>query len=630
MRDHTPIGIKEFRGHFSRGLPEACPKEYALDELNVEFTEGGVLTRAGFDLSLSAVIGGWSGVCKRVFEYKKRGEVSRLLILDASGQIYDSSTTMLTPILTVAGMVDFSAITMFDRAYISPHDGNKGLSNEKVYVYDGVGVARVAAGVAPSGYTLTVVDSATSGNIEIGTHLFSVAFETASGHVTKFGLTGAEVKTYAAPGGKKADISTIPLGPAGTVARHIVVTKVQKDYDGNPKDKQWFFLPSGRIGDNTTTVLAGVNFFDSDLIVLADRLLNQLATIPAGSCITTYESSLVVGGAADAESTIRISDSGNPESFSDLEGFVHIDPGDSGGAVHQLIDHRGLLYIMKDLRTHATKSNGAAPSSWEVIPIDAAQGTGVHGASGVLDSKGHTLDMFLACTRSGLQKFTGSYGAEKELTYVIEDVWRRINPLYFKLVQISVDPVVKRVYISAPLDSAIEASHVLMGDFNEGLDATKIKWSVWAFPKKPTSNWVEVDFTTQRTKFRFGASDGGLYTRNPDRLNDFNTVIISFYRCGYVTLDSSGGVCHFHALRGSGIGDGQLELTVYGVDDVQVKVLPSITLSETPGRVLLRLMSFVNEEASLKFGVDSADEWFHITSMYIMTSVMWEEQLQSG
>ncbi len=365
-------------------MDDVCPAEFALDTLNVEYTEKGVKTRAGFD-SFKQATGNWDGSVVRVFEYKKRGEASRLLVLDDGGKIWDTLTAMTTAVLDIATMTDFSAVTIFERVFITPHDGDAGLSNESVYIYDGSSTARVAAGVAPSGYTLAVADSVSSGNIEAGTHLFSVAFETASGHITKFGLTGAEVKQYEAPGSLKADMTAIPVGAAGTAARHILVTKILVDYDGNPNDKQWWFLPDGKIEDNTTTVLADISFFDSSLINSAERLMNQVATIPAGSCITSFGSRLVVAGEVDANATARASEPGYPESISDLEGGIAVDPGDAGGAVHYMIEHRGILFFMKDFRTYATKDNGAAPNTWDVIQVDAAQGTGVHGSGGVLD-----------------------------------------------------------------------------------------------------------------------------------------------------------------------------------------------------------------------------------------------------
>ena len=622
--------IRQFRGLMARGTSDAIPPEYAIDLLNVEITESGVKTRGGFDSSLQAT-GNWNGKVVRSYEFKKRNEASRLLLLDDTGKIWDSSTAMLVPVLNIATMVDFSAVTMFERVYISPHNGQKGLNNEVVYVYDGSGAARAAAGTGPSGYTLEVVDSSTAGVIQKGTHLFSVAFETSSGHITKFGLTGAEVKTYEAPGGKKADISGIPTGgDSSIVARWILVTKIIKDYDGNPKDKDWYFLPSGRIGDNVTTVLNDVNFYDSDLISSAERLMNQLATIPAGSCITSYGARLVVGGEWTNDATARASEPGYPESISDLDGFINFDPGDAGEGLRHMVEFHNMLYAFKDFRAYATQDNGASPSTWNAPQIDGSQGCSVHGCSGILDSKGQMYDQVFVCNRTGLHKFVGTFGSGAELSYVIEDYWNRINPLYFHKLSISVDPVVKRIYIAVPLDAATEPSHLLICDFSDGLEYDKIQWIPWEMPKDPSTHWVEVDYSTKRTKFKYGSKDGGVYVYNSSSLNDFGNTIPSHYLPGYVTADSSGDVCQVDAVRVRAIGSGNLKLTLYGLDNVRVKTLPDIALSSTPGKIYFRdVVEFDNERAALKFAVTTANDWFYVTSIGISIHPLWEHNWQS-
>ena len=615
-----------------RGGNDIVPKEFALSEANVEFTELGVKTRAGFDSSLQAT-GNWNGLAVRAYEFKKRNEASRLLILDTLGNIWDSSTPMTTPILSITTpvkMTDFSAETMYDRVYISPHDGDRGISNEKIYVYDGSGTARAAAGSGPSGYTLAVAESATAGYIEAGTHLFSVAFETSSGHITRFGLTGAEVKVFTATGGKKADISGIPTGSSYVVARWIICTKVIKEYDNNPNDKEWFLLPDGRIGDNTTTVKNAVSFFDSSLVDSADRLMNQLAEIPAGSCISTFGSRLVVGGERVNDATVRVSDPGYPEGFSGLSGFTNFNPGDSGGPIRFLLSYRKMLFGFKDYRTLVTQDNGASPSTWEVTSIDDGQGTSVHGSAGVLDSKGQSLDSILICTRSGISRFTGTFGEGQELTYVIEDLWKRINPLYFHLIQIAIDPVLKKFYVVFPLDNATVANYMWMCDFSEGLVFDKVKWSLWNFPENCTTTWVEVDFTTKKTKVKYGSAAGGIYVRNPSALNDHNNVINSHYRPGFITASPGGGVCQFQMIRARVIGAGALNLTVYGLDDTKSVTLPSLTLAIAPGKELTRELGFFDSErASVKFGVTSIDHWFHLTKIRLSSSSLWEDAWQA-
>jgi len=626
--DFAPGTIIEFRGRMSRGSSDSVPSKYAISEKNCEFFELGVKSRSGFDSHLQ-LTGNWNGKAIRVYEYKKRNEASRLIILDDTGQLWDSSTPMTTPILSIPGMVDFSATTIFDRVFISPHDGERGLANEIVYVYDGTATARAAAGSGPSGYTLAVANSGVAGVIEAGTHLFSVAFETTSGHITTFGIAGAEVNVYNAPGGKKADVSGIPTGGSSIVARLILATKKIDSYDGNPKDKEWFLLPNGRIANNIDTTLSDVNFYDSDLVDSVDRLFNQLGTIPAGGCITSYGSRLVVAGERANDATARVSDPGYPESFSDLDGHVNFDPGDAGEGVRHMFEYHETLYAMKDYRTYFTADNGAAPSTWKAPQLDGAIGSSVHGSSGVLDSKGQTVSMVLICSRAGVHKFVGTYGAGPELTYMIEDDWLRINTEAFKKISISIDPIQKKFYICAPLDTAAENSHMFVADFNEGLEWDKIKWSLWEFPKRPSTSWVEVDFSTKRTRMKFGSLDGGLYVHNKDSHRDFDNAINSFYRTGNVSAVADGSVCQFQAIRARVIGSGSLYLKMYGMDNTTVGTYPSFSLASAPGRELIRLIDFQGERAAVEFGVTNIDDWFKLTAIRVAGQLLWETQWQS-
>lgn len=620
MENHTPIKVRKFLGRWARGVANVCPPEYAYDELNCQFEEGGVKSRVGFEIEIPAHPDGWDGTVNRAFVYKRIGQPDIILILDSTGNFYRSNA-LTSPMISFPDASDFSAVNLFNRCYIVFHNSDKSVSGGVVYVYEGGAGLRIAGGTPPLFYTLGVADSVNAGVVEAGVHLFSIAYETSSGHITNFGLAGTlggEMVAYTAPGNKKVDITNIPTAvpSEGVVARHVVVTKVIRDFDGNPKDKDWFFLPGGRIGDNTTTSLSDVDFYDSDLIDSAERIMRQLDTIPGGSCITTYEGRLVSVGEITNPATARVSDQDDPESFSALDGFINVDPGDAGGSLHHIIEHRGLLYFHKDHRTYVTKSTDGAPSSWEVVPVDAALGTTVYGSAGVLDSKGHHLEEFLVCCRPGLFKFQGTYGAEPELSYVIEDLWKRINPSKFQLIQISVDPVRKLLWIAVPLDDSTVNNAFLFCDYNEGLHWDKVKWSVWKVlgtgTKNPASCWITIDSDTKETIFHFGANNGGIfkinYTLNRDILEtEPSEVAIKIpweYEMGGVPDDRTTGVNHFAGLLLNGDGSGVMDLSVQNQDGSRVIIPPPIVLSS--GRNYSRRFELLTDKARVKFKLPSS------------------------
>src|SRR3954469_3177621 len=107
MLDHDPITVQEFLGTFDRGDDDSVPAGYFRDSRNVRFITGGVKSREGTTLDITIAS------AKRIAVYKRIGEAQRLLLLDATGQLFDS-TNLVTPILSIAAMVDFSVEVMFN------------------------------------------------------------------------------------------------------------------------------------------------------------------------------------------------------------------------------------------------------------------------------------------------------------------------------------------------------------------------------------------------------------------------------------------------------------------------------------------------------------------------------------
>lgn len=152
MLDQALVTLDEFRGVFANNDEDVVPPNHFKDALNVAYGPGIFFTRPGtiVHLTISDV--------RRFVVYNIPGEDDRLLILNGSGQLFDS-THLVAPILTIATMTDFASVSIFGRAYISPHNGLSGLQDEVIYVYDGADatfVARPAAGTPPQGFELVL------------------------------------------------------------------------------------------------------------------------------------------------------------------------------------------------------------------------------------------------------------------------------------------------------------------------------------------------------------------------------------------------------------------------------------------------------------------------------------------
>jgi hypothetical protein len=278
-------------------------------------------------------------------------------------------------------------------------------------------VARQAAGAVPVG-TFTVATSVTNGNVEPGLHIYAVAYETDTGHVTKPSL----YVSLTAPGGtkKKVDLTVIPIGPTGTKSRWILASKVVFNYDGNLEHPKLFFAK--KIEDNTTTALTGVNaldYYDTQLVSDADYLKDIYEQIPAGVAQAVYSSHFCVGNilletispgppggpiiSIKAErSMVAVSEPNQIETFSKVDGFQIIAKSEGGG-VKQLSEVNGVLYVRKSFMTFAMQDNGLSPSKWPVNAVDIATGTEPYGvASFPGTSAGAYRGVQLVCDRSGL------------------------------------------------------------------------------------------------------------------------------------------------------------------------------------------------------------------------------------
>lgn len=612
MRDHLPIVISDIQGLYERdGVTDAIPDNALSIAKNIVYTDRGWSTRPGTSL-LHTV-----GTVRRMVHYNRLNEVSRLLILDESGNLFDQ-TNLIVPILSIPEMVDFSAAQYFNRIYITPHNRETGIENEKVYVYDGT-TCRPAGGAAPSGI-LTAVNSALSGKVEAGTHIFAIAYETDSGYVTKPGP--AVYATVIADGEHKVELSGIPVGPAGTIARRILATRRISTYDGNQDGYVFYYVPTGRIANNTDTT-ATVDFYDVDLLSEADYLFDQLDEIPAGVGIGVYQESLVVWGEYDNPSVIRVSRQGDPEAFDGAEGYITIAPNEAGG-IKNAAEFRDSLYITKGQRTYATSRDLTNPNSaifWRVVNIDEGIGAECFGIATVLDTSGPNTDNLILAARSGVFLFNGIF-LQPEFSWKVDKLWHEIDRSRFNEIQIFNDVVQGALYILLP------SSEILVADYRNGLSYTGVRWSVWTFPWEITAITLDVDLN-EDTKLLI-AGNGNIWKLDAAAVNDDVEAIDTHVRYAHRTPVTDGGVCHFHAVRFRAVGSGELELKFYSEDlDTSVDLIP-ITLDASPGKQVSRLANFVNEKCALDVKLLNASEKVEVLDVKLFAGPLWMERPDGG
>ena len=602
MQDHTPISSTNFQGLYDRSVTEDVPFKYFISALNLRYEDGCFFTREGSNIEFPKL-----GI-RRIKQCLLEGQAPVELILDSTGSLFDATDSLVTPIMYIAGMTDFSAVTLNDRIYISPHDGLRGLPGERVYVYDG-SIARPAAGIRPA-TPITVVTGG-PGNIEIGVHCFTVIFETQSGFLSGYTMGSA----HQASGGQCVNISNIPLGPAGTIKRHILGTRTIISFNGDALNQQYHFIPNGEIPDNVTTIKNDVNFYDSQLVEDASYLQDALDTIPAGVHISTYLGSLVVCGENTQPDLVRVSYPGEPENFDGVEGFIRFGP-DGAGTVENTFELRGQLFVCKRTRTYVTQTNGESAIFWNFTDIDLAKGTTCHGVALIESTDGsNTNDLALVCDRQGLYAFTGTFNENMELSWPITKLWKRINKRALHTIEAVVSSIMEAVYIAVPLDDALTPSHVLYADFSAGMSAEFIRWCIWKFPVPPTTIAVVPEQGALSTYFRYASTDLNRFDRN--LRNDRDEAIECHARFAYTATGYPSQVNHYCGVALFAVGLGELELTGYSLRDARVFDFPRYQLRAKPEFYLTRGFSVNTEKLSVEIRNTLPDQWFRVSSYTI-------------
>ena len=603
--------INKFNGLWMRGPVDDTPPDHFSDCLNNIFERAGVGTRDGTSeyLGISNVV--YSALYKPNPPFTGTN-VPRMIVLNSSGELFDVLISTSVPIYTKVGMTFFGFTNFFGRCYISPSNGITGLSGELVKVYDGTTI-RNAGGSQPT-TPLTASLSATPGNCDPGYYVISYAFETPSGFITQPATPFVSVACF---GSGTLSVDTLPIGPTGTVARWLISTKaISLSFPPNVAEAE--FLPMYFVQriDNNVDTTATMSFFDEQLINEANYLFTQLETIPAGVTLLDYNSRLVVMGEFADPSLTRVSEPGEPEAFSETSGFLVTDPTDNTG-VRTGIEFRKTLHIYKQNRGYLTEDNGGEASTWQVIAYEKSIGTEQNGIADILDAKGSSSEGFILASQSAVYFFNGVF-LEPELTYKIRDFWLTINEANFYKVQAINDPINKRLYFLIPVGASTEISHVLYGDYTDGLSANSIRWSLWEFDIPPTSMLVYTDFTNAQpslvTRLSFANNLRTLNINTPS--NDDGTAVESFFELAPARF--SRGVSYFNKVRVRAQGPGTIDIIGYGQDKVISASVASINVpSATPGREYAQLVNLVSEQGIFKFTVDGMNEVYLINAIII-------------
>ena len=597
------ISITKFRGLYKRGLADECPQDHAICCENVVFNKKGeVSSRPGISPSFFV-----NHDVRRMFQAINNGG-SQLITCDGVGNIYQDSNP--TPIFTSTGVYDFAGYNMFGFTFILPIMSDMS-TPPKLQIWDGItATTRNAAGLAPTA-SFSAADGA-AGNVDVGDYLIAVSFVTASAFVTQPGPKIATVFTpvaYTAPGAKKINLTGLPLGPAGTIARQIFITKANQQL--------YFYVgqdAGGYIGDNTTTT-ATLNFFDTDLAISADDLFDQLETIPGSNItgtMTRYHNRLAV---VTFSHRVLMSGVSNAESFNAVTGFFNT-PGEvtNNYTVFSVVVQRDVLYAIRFPGIFAVEDNGQEPVFWPVVKIDGGIGSGAPGIGTISadENAASSSELFLLSDFGGIFIFDGAV-RRPALTWKIEDLWKSINWKAFFNISLFIDVYHDTFYVLVPVGDSTLPNLLLVADYSEGMDAENIKWSIFTFPFTPSSIalfYLAGNLDAGDVYYYLHLAFYGntyIYKTHLGYVDDIGAAINAYYQCYLATSQAMGNVQIFRMLRFRGKGSGDLNILLDAEDfDPALEVNPPpITLADPMSKDLDRQINYTGEKMSVGFGTSS-------------------------
>jgi len=623
MRDHQPIAFEQFNGFWDRGQDDSVPKDHFIEGLNVRYFESGYESRDGISPFIPRMNGTRAVVRMYTFNVASDG----IITLDNAGNFYHviPATNTSTLILSLPGVTDFTMAITNGRAYINPI----GIATF-LYVYNGNGTTAHKAGGNPptnADGALAAANSG-SGNVEAGIHIFGVVYETSSGFLTQIGPDF--LPTVNAPGNNAVLLTSIPISPdPNVIARHIVASKfiVPAQYNGNTRGYELFFVPGGKISDNTTTSLS-VNFFDSQLLASAAGLLDIASSVANGTGLCLYHNRLVLTGTPTINAA-RVSNPGEFEAFSNLDGFVQVQNDGLGLLNGQ--EYRDVLYLFKINETVAFTDNGNVPSSWPMSVIDEGLGAGIHGVCYIDTRQGMSSEYLLLENYTGIFMFNGTF-IRSELSFKIRDYWLTVDQIDIaQNIEFYNDVYRQSIILNIP-----GLSLLLVGDYANGMTPEAMRWTKWTYSIIPRTITLfdksnKLLIGSQNTSF---PNKDGIYQNDPAKVDDViytgdaaaDSFPIPVTSILYLVGDSGPeDILHFGGVRLRVIGSGNLGLEFRSLDRIDIQTLAPLPLSSATAREPTRLSNFTSQRGMLIISTNQLGAEFRINRVIVFAKQLWTQ-----
>lgn len=354
-------------------------------------------------------------------------------------------------------------------------------------IYDGANVDTAFRG--PLVLTAASAVDGGAGQCTAGTHYIGFVYQNRSGFAGKptTAVAGVPISVTLNAGLRQVNISvTLPAQPDGGGNATLFLIMTRSDTPNT-----WYFIPtdalSGSIGSqpvphNAITTLNFVaSLSDEDMAASADPANNQFLLLTqdgAGngpfnpSFVVPYGQRMCYG----VGPSLYVSEINNPQQITGDQNVVTTPNKRNIGFAFPLPGSTD-LYLTGDRWTSRVTDNSDVPATW-AQPIKVSDSLGAPFPACVCYRTGGPYAWVV--TEAGVYYFDGSYG-EKPLTYLVKDLWARVNWTAAYAIECADDVVGLKLYVAVPLDGATEPNAIFCIDYQNGMTFDQVDISLDLF-----------------------------------------------------------------------------------------------------------------------------------------------------
>jgi hypothetical protein len=404
-----------------------------------------------------------------------------------------SVTTLLTPATSLRP--SFSDLDIW--AYIAGYD-SAGNGQFQTRIFDGTNVdTAFRPTVFPP--TPTMVDGG-AGYCTQGTHLFGFVYQNRNGFTgppAALNSSQGQISFTLTADQRAINVSVdFPAVPDGGGNSQLFLLMSRSD---SPAD--WYFVPtdqiSGSIGalpvpfNAAATLHFVANISDEDLAASADSAndyFNYLAQDADGagpfspSFVVAYGQRMCYG----VGTALYVSEINAPQQLT-IDQHMLTTPNKRRIGYAFPLPGSTDLYVTGDKWTSRFTDSGGVPATW-AQPIKISEALGAPFPSCVcFRTRGEYAWMV---TEAGIYVFNGSF-ADRPVTYLVEDIWKRVNWAAAYAIETADDTVGRKFYAAVPLDGATKPTHLFCIDYTSGLDFNDVDIGLDVF-NRPTLGSIAV------------------------------------------------------------------------------------------------------------------------------------------